>query len=313
MSASARTHRRPAPRRVTTQRVELDDLIEDDRVHGSLYANPEIFDAELDRIWHDGWVFVGHASEVPRPGDRAARSIGPWPVVLARRHDGGLAVDGAARCDSMHGFVFASLAHHGIELDEHLGDAAGALDRLARLSPAGEVELNRGWLKHGVEANWKMLLENETDGYHPNFVQNSIFSVAKGPLAGLFDQGSSAQARELGGGDTELVLTPQFRRAGPLSWVGSSPDRMPVYRERMRDVYGEAADQIITDGRPSPRDDLPQPVHRRAQPQAVPQHARVRRPCRAVAGRRRRDVRAQPARRAVTGPGMADTQAGPWS
>jgi phenylpropionate dioxygenase-like ring-hydroxylating dioxygenase large terminal subunit len=230
--------------------VNLTELIEPDRVHGSLYTDPAIYARELDRIWRCGWVFVGHDSEIPLPGNRAARSIGPWPVTLARDADGAVSVDGAARTDAVHGFVFGSFAADGPSLAVHLGDAVGTLDRLARLSPEGRVELDRGWLKHVVKANWKMLLENETDGYHPNFVHASILSVAGGPLTGLFDQHSSAGARELGRGHTELVLEQQFRHAGPLSWVSSSPERMPGYVARMRAAYGEAADTVIGDGPP---------------------------------------------------------------
>ena len=70
------------------------------------------------------------------------------------------------RIDSHQGFVFASMAADGPSLAEHLGEAAAELDRLARLSPEGKVELTAGWLKHRTRANWKLLAENETDGYH---------------------------------------------------------------------------------------------------------------------------------------------------
>ena len=36
----------------------------------------------------------------------------------------------------------------GRRLTEHLGAAAGEIDRLARLSPQGKVELTAGWLQH---------------------------------------------------------------------------------------------------------------------------------------------------------------------
>jgi hypothetical protein len=48
------------------------------------------------------------------------------------------------RVDSYQGFVFGSLARHGPALAEHLGAAAGEIDRLARLSPEGQVELTAG-------------------------------------------------------------------------------------------------------------------------------------------------------------------------
>ena len=40
------------------------ELIRPDRVHGSLYSDPAIFEAELQNIWYRTWVYVGHESEV---------------------------------------------------------------------------------------------------------------------------------------------------------------------------------------------------------------------------------------------------------
>ena len=44
-------------------------LVQRDRVDGSVYTDPAIFRAELDKIWYRGWVYVGHESEIPRPND----------------------------------------------------------------------------------------------------------------------------------------------------------------------------------------------------------------------------------------------------
>ncbi len=63
------------------------EVIHDDRVHGSLYSDPEVFDHEMDRIFRRGWVFVGHESEVPQPGDWVTRLIGLEPVIMVRGTD----------------------------------------------------------------------------------------------------------------------------------------------------------------------------------------------------------------------------------
>ena len=62
--------------------------VEPDRVHGSLYTDPAIYAAELERIWYRGWVFVGHESEVPEPNDYVRKWIGPQPIVMTRSADG---------------------------------------------------------------------------------------------------------------------------------------------------------------------------------------------------------------------------------
>jgi fatty-acyl-CoA synthase len=293
----------------TATNVRWDHLIEPDRVHSSLYTDPAIYEAELERIWYRTWVYVGHESEVPEPNDYVLKWIGPQPVIMTRDRQGGLhlllnrcthranlvcdAAQGnssAFRCpyhgwtfsntgallgypfssgyggrelkaelglarvprmESYQGFVFGSFAEDGPSLAEHLGAAAGEIDRLVRLSPEGRIELRAGWLKHKVKANWKMLLENETDGYHPQFVHASIFALAESGIGDLYGEKSTAVSRDLGGGHTENDLRPEFRRLGePLRWFGTSADRLPDYVAKMRAAHGDAAEQIMIEGSP---------------------------------------------------------------
>ena len=65
-------------------------LVTADRVHGRLYRDPAIFEDEIERIWNRVWVYLGHDSELPKPGDYLRRSIGRQPVVLLRGADGAL-------------------------------------------------------------------------------------------------------------------------------------------------------------------------------------------------------------------------------
>lgn len=67
---------------------DYDALIKPDRVHSCLYTDPEIFDDEMERIFHRGWVFVGHASEVPNPGEFRLKRIGRQPVIMVRDQAG---------------------------------------------------------------------------------------------------------------------------------------------------------------------------------------------------------------------------------
>jgi phenylpropionate dioxygenase-like ring-hydroxylating dioxygenase large terminal subunit len=157
-----------------------------------------------------------------------------------------------ARVASHRGFVFGSMAAEGPSLVEHLGGAAETLDRLVRTSPEGEVEVTTGFLKHRVKSNWKFLLENETDGYHPAFVHSSIFSAADSGIGALYGSGSTALARDFGNGHTEIDLRPEFRRLDrPLGWFGTNPERLPEYAARMNAAYGEtSAREIMVDGTP---------------------------------------------------------------
>jgi len=68
--------------------IDDDALVQEDRVHGSVYTSQEIFAAEVEQIFHRTWMYVAHASEVPEPGDSVVRQIGRQPVIVSRDEDG---------------------------------------------------------------------------------------------------------------------------------------------------------------------------------------------------------------------------------
>jgi phenylpropionate dioxygenase-like ring-hydroxylating dioxygenase large terminal subunit len=67
---------------MTSVQLNYSHLVQDDRVNGRVYYDPEIFRHEMDRIWHREWVYVAHESEVPEPGDYVTRQIGLQPVIV---------------------------------------------------------------------------------------------------------------------------------------------------------------------------------------------------------------------------------------
>ncbi|HTW88225.1 MAG TPA: Rieske 2Fe-2S domain-containing protein [Candidatus Binataceae bacterium] len=69
-------------------KINYHALVKPDRVHSRLYTDPAIFDEELERIFHRGWVFVGHRGEVPNPGDFRQKRIGRQPVIMVRDASG---------------------------------------------------------------------------------------------------------------------------------------------------------------------------------------------------------------------------------
>jgi len=190
---------------------------------------------------YHGWTYRNSGELIGYPFRQGYEGNDAMPTQLAA----------VPRVDARHGFVFASLADDGPTLDEHLGPASAELERLARLSPEGEVELTAGWLQHQTAANWKLLVENETDGYHPQFVHGSIFSVTGSPIGELYGEQSTAVTRDLGHGHSENDLRPEFRRLGePMRWFGTTPSRVPDYVARMHDAYGDAAEEILVEGAP---------------------------------------------------------------
>jgi len=66
----------------------LGRLIEPDRVHRDVYTDPEVFQLEMERLWSRTWIYVGHASQVPQPGDFITADIAAKPVIMVRHTDG---------------------------------------------------------------------------------------------------------------------------------------------------------------------------------------------------------------------------------
>ncbi|HEY7066336.1 MAG TPA: aromatic ring-hydroxylating dioxygenase subunit alpha [Chloroflexota bacterium] len=58
------------------------------RVHRSALTSPEIFALEQERIFERGWLYVGHDSEIQRPGDYRRRMVAGRPLFLVRGGDG---------------------------------------------------------------------------------------------------------------------------------------------------------------------------------------------------------------------------------
>ena len=59
-------------------------MVEEGRVNKALYSDPEIFEAELDQVFNNNWVFIGHESEVPEAGSFKTAFIGRQPVIMSR-------------------------------------------------------------------------------------------------------------------------------------------------------------------------------------------------------------------------------------
>ena len=92
--------------------IALRRLIQENRVHSDYYRDPEIFDLEMERVFTRAWVYVGHESQVKKPGDYFCTWIGRQPVILSRHTDGQIYV------------LFNRCAHRGARvLNEEKGNA----------------------------------------------------------------------------------------------------------------------------------------------------------------------------------------------
>ena len=74
--------------------MQIKDAIIDDsekgifRVHRSTMTSAEVYQQEVEHIFQNCWLYVGHESEIPNPGDYLRRNVGGWPVMFVRGRDG---------------------------------------------------------------------------------------------------------------------------------------------------------------------------------------------------------------------------------
>jgi len=66
--------------------------VQQHRVHRNAYLDEQLFAEELNQIFHRTWIYVGHESEVARPGDYKTTVIGRQPVIVTRDGTGGIHV-----------------------------------------------------------------------------------------------------------------------------------------------------------------------------------------------------------------------------
>jgi len=65
----------------------LATLVRTDRVHRSVYADPAIFDLEMERVFGRAWLVLGHESQVRAPGDYFTTRMGREPVIVIKKED----------------------------------------------------------------------------------------------------------------------------------------------------------------------------------------------------------------------------------
>lgn len=63
-------------------------LVQRDRVHGSIYTSPAIFELEMRHIFNRAWLCVGHVSEIPDAGAYRVTRLGTQSVIMVRGSDG---------------------------------------------------------------------------------------------------------------------------------------------------------------------------------------------------------------------------------
>jgi len=230
--------------------LDFGHLVEPDRVHRRVFTDPEIFELEMDRVFGRSWIYVGHESQTPQPGDYFTTQVGRQPVVMTRHEDGQIYVlenrcphkgalvcpdrtghakrfmcmyhgwrfdnDGSLlsvpvhsgydgtnfdvknpangmkrlpRVENHHGFIFASLSDAAPDFKSWAGEGLRGLNNVIDRSPDGTLEVVGDCYRTVQNNNWKIFLDNMSDGMHTSFVHHQMARAAQNTLAKFQGQG----------------------------------------------------------------------------------------------------------------------------
>jgi phenylpropionate dioxygenase-like ring-hydroxylating dioxygenase large terminal subunit len=75
---------------VEPTRFDWDRLVQEHRVHRTIYTDPAIFDAEMTHIFGGTWVYLAHESQIPNVNDYVTGKLGLRPLIITRSSDGTL-------------------------------------------------------------------------------------------------------------------------------------------------------------------------------------------------------------------------------
>jgi phenylpropionate dioxygenase-like ring-hydroxylating dioxygenase large terminal subunit len=160
--------------------MNVSQLVEPDRVHRTVYTDQQIFERELSQIFERVWVYCGHQSQVPQPGDYYAFQIGRQPMFMVRGKDGQIRVlhnrcphRGVQLCGNQKGNVGSALvcSYHAwsFHLDGKLrsiplqhgydGTRVNADNPDCSVKPAARVDSYRGFVFASLAASGPSLLE----------------------------------------------------------------------------------------------------------------------------------------------------------
>lgn len=68
--------------------AQIKALIQPHQVHRDVYTSAKVYRAEMQHLFPNVWIFVGHESQTPNKGDYFTTQVGDQPVIQVRHSDG---------------------------------------------------------------------------------------------------------------------------------------------------------------------------------------------------------------------------------
>lgn len=159
-------------------REKYTNLISEGRVHRRVYIDPQIFNAEMARIYERAWLFVAHESQLSSPGQFVATHIGHKPVIAARHSDGKVKIfsnrcshRGMKVCNARRGFKKRFICPYhgwaystdgsliGVPNSRGYNGKLDLKDPALSLEPITRIEIYRGFIFASSESEGVSLSE----------------------------------------------------------------------------------------------------------------------------------------------------------
>ena len=220
---------------------ELHVLLNRCRHRGATVCRQERGRAKRFTCPYHGWAYsnTGELTGVPWPSGYGTLDRSSLPL-----HQ--------MRAESYRGFVFGTLNPDSEPLVDYLGMAREVLDVWIDRFPDARLVARHEAHRLLCKANWKLVLDNSVDGYHPSFSHRSLLQMAArhgdGKDMGYFAENpdeSPLYCKYLGNGHLLLDQRPAYSGPGSF-WERQRPAPGREHaEERIRAEHPEEATRLL--------------------------------------------------------------------
>ena len=141
------------------------------------YHDSKIYQSELERIFYRSWCYLGHVRQLAEPGDNKVDQIADRWIYLERIDATTIKAwfeEREIRLVDCHGLLFGNLDP---DATDFAAEFAG-LDKIISEHVPGLEEYAAAYnLQFDIAANWKVVVDNFSEGYHIPVVHKTLSQV----------------------------------------------------------------------------------------------------------------------------------------